>query len=72
MRQTVAPLVVASLCFGLMRVSDPGSEVNFRTRNERMHIQDEHHFRLRHQDRFGGLLLACLVSRVNQSKLDKG
>ena len=31
-----------------------GGEVHFRARNERMPIQDEHHFRLRHQYHFGG------------------
>jgi hypothetical protein len=29
--------------------SDPGGEVNFHTQNERMPVQKEHGFRLRHQ-----------------------
>ncbi len=43
---------------------DPGGEVNFRTRNERMHMQDEHHFRLRHQDQ--SCVRAALVGAVHR------
>jgi hypothetical protein len=42
----------------LLAALDPGGEVNFHAQNRRIQNEKELRFRLRHQDRFRGLLSA--------------